>query len=157
MGRRPPLRNLPRDGVAVAVRSDIFGEFHHRQLVDLVDLQLGAVKGSLSHHCFDDHFVRRTEDLVRAYLSNVVYHSMKGLLQVSPEVSAGEQLGHSSVSMWRVLHRGSPAAGDVGHLVAAGMLFLEGNGRGLPFDYDELERWTRVGYERGMRSRMGER
>jgi hypothetical protein len=24
-------------------------------------------------------------------------------------------------------------------------------------DYGELERWTRVGYERGMRSRMGER
>jgi hypothetical protein len=25
--------------------------------------------------------------------------------------------------------------------------------RGLPMDYDELERWTRIGYERGMRSR----
>jgi hypothetical protein len=37
------------------------------------------------------------------------------------------------------------------------MLILAGNGRGLPFDYDELERWTRVGYERGMRSRKGER
>jgi hypothetical protein len=36
-------------------------------------------------------------------------------------------------------------------LVAAGMLILAGNGRGLPFDYDELERWTRVGYERGER------
>jgi hypothetical protein len=46
----------------------------------------------------------------------------------------------------------------IGHeLVAAGMLILAGNGRGLPFDYDELERWTRVGYERGMRSRKGER
>ena len=42
-------------------------------------------------------------------------------------------------------------------LVWAGMLILAGNGRGLPFDYDELERWTRVGYERGMRSRKGER
>jgi hypothetical protein len=42
-------------------------------------------------------------------------------------------------------------------LIAAGMLILAGNGRGLPFDYDELERWTRVGYERGMRSRKGER
>jgi hypothetical protein len=42
-------------------------------------------------------------------------------------------------------------------LVGAGMLILAGNGRGLPFDYDELERWTRVGYERGMRSRKGER
>ena len=43
----------------------------------------------------------------------------------------------------------------IGHeLVAAGMLIMAGNGRGLPFDglpfdYDELERWTRVGYERG--------
>jgi hypothetical protein len=42
-------------------------------------------------------------------------------------------------------------------LIAAGMLIVAGNGRGLPFDYDELERWTRVGYERGMRSRKGER
>ena len=42
-------------------------------------------------------------------------------------------------------------------LIGAGMLILAGNGRGLPFDYDELERWTRVGYERGMRSRKGER
>ena len=46
----------------------------------------------------------------------------------------------------------------IGHeLVAAGILILAGNGRGIPFDYDELERWTRVGYERGMRSRKGER
>jgi hypothetical protein len=46
----------------------------------------------------------------------------------------------------------------IGHeLIAAGMLILAGNGRGFPFDYDELERWTRVGYERGMRSRKGER
>jgi hypothetical protein len=42
-------------------------------------------------------------------------------------------------------------------LVGAGMLILAGNGRGLPFDYDELERWTRVGYKRGMASRRGER
>jgi hypothetical protein len=42
-------------------------------------------------------------------------------------------------------------------LVGAGMLILAGHGRGLPFDYDELERWTRVGYERGMRQRAGER
>jgi hypothetical protein len=27
----------------------------------------------------------------------------------------------------------------------------------LVFDYDELERSTRIGYERGMRSRKGER
>ena len=42
-------------------------------------------------------------------------------------------------------------------MVAAGMLIMAGNGRGLPFDFEELERWTRVGYERGMRSRRGER
>jgi hypothetical protein len=42
-------------------------------------------------------------------------------------------------------------------LVGAGMLILAGDHRGLPMDYDELERWTRVGYERGMRWRKGER
>jgi hypothetical protein len=42
-------------------------------------------------------------------------------------------------------------------LVGAGTLILAGNGRGLPFDYDELERWTRVRYERGIRSRKGGR
>jgi hypothetical protein len=42
----------------------------------------------------------------------------------------------------------------VGHeLIAAGMLILAGGGPGFPLDYEELERWTRVGYERGMRSR----
>ena len=47
----------------------------------------------------------------------------------------------------------SPAA-QVGYeLVGAGMLILDGNYRGLPFDYNELERWTRVGFERGERSR----
>jgi hypothetical protein len=29
------------------------------------------------------------------------------------------------------------------------MLILAGGGRGFPLDYDELERWTRIGYERG--------
>jgi hypothetical protein len=42
-------------------------------------------------------------------------------------------------------------------LIAAGMLILAGDGRGFPFDYDELERLTRVGYERVMRSRKRER
>jgi hypothetical protein len=37
------------------------------------------------------------------------------------------------------------------------MLILAGDGRGFPFDYDELERLTRVGYERVMRSRKRER
>jgi hypothetical protein len=49
----------------------------------------------------------------------------------------------------------SPATHVGYELVGAGMLILAGNHRGLPFDYDELERWTRVGYERGMRSRKG--
>ena len=42
-------------------------------------------------------------------------------------------------------------------LIAAGMLILAGGGRGLPLDYDELERWTHIGYERVTRSRNGER
>lgn len=37
------------------------------------------------------------------------------------------------------------------------MIILAGSHRGLPFDYDELERWTRIGFERGMRSHKGER
>jgi hypothetical protein len=49
-------------------------------------------------------------------------------------------------------------AHHVGHeLVAAGMLIMAGGRDGKPLDYDELERWTRVGYERGMRFRKGER
>jgi hypothetical protein len=42
-------------------------------------------------------------------------------------------------------------------LIGAGMLIVAGGGHGLPLDYEELERWTRVGYERGTRSRRGER
>jgi|SRR4029453_19646591 hypothetical protein len=51
----------------------------------------------------------------------------------------------------------SPATHVGYELIGAGMLIVAGDGRGLPMDYDELERWTRVGYERGMRSRKGER
>jgi hypothetical protein len=51
----------------------------------------------------------------------------------------------------------SPATHVGYELIGAGMLIAAGGGRGLPLDYDELERWTRVGYERGMRSRKGER
>ena len=51
----------------------------------------------------------------------------------------------------------SPATHVGYELIGAGMLILAGNGRGLPFDYDELERWTRVGYERGVRFQKGER
>jgi hypothetical protein len=46
----------------------------------------------------------------------------------------------------------------VGHeLVAAGMLIMAGGHDGKPLDFEALERWTRVGYERGMRFRKGER
>ena len=49
-------------------------------------------------------------------------------------------------------------ATHVGHeLIAAGMLMLAGGSNGVPLDYGELERWTRVGFERGTRSRHGER
>ena len=46
---------------------------------------------------------------------------------------------------------------DIGHeLIAAGMLIMAGGGNGKPLDYDELECWTRVGFERG-NPRKGER
>jgi hypothetical protein len=51
----------------------------------------------------------------------------------------------------------SPATHVGYELIGAGMLIAAGDGRGLPMDYDELERWTRVGFERGTRSRHGER
>jgi hypothetical protein len=51
----------------------------------------------------------------------------------------------------------SPARHVGYELVAAGMLIMAGGHDGKPLDYGELERWTRVGYERGMRSRKGER
>jgi hypothetical protein len=42
-------------------------------------------------------------------------------------------------------------------LVAAGMLIMAGGNDGKPMDFEALERWTRTGYERGMRFRKGER
>jgi hypothetical protein len=51
----------------------------------------------------------------------------------------------------------SPATHVGYELIAAGMLIIAGGGRGFPLDYDELERWTGVGYERGMRARKGNR
>ena len=51
----------------------------------------------------------------------------------------------------------SPATHVGYELIGAGMLILAGGGRGFPLDYDELERWTWVCYERGVRSRHGER
>jgi len=49
-------------------------------------------------------------------------------------------------------------ASHVGHeLIAAGMLILAGGGHGVPLNYGELERWTRLGFERGTAARRGER
>ena len=46
----------------------------------------------------------------------------------------------------------------VGHeLIAAGMLIMAGGHDGNLLGFEALERWTRVGYERGLRSRKGER
>jgi hypothetical protein len=42
-------------------------------------------------------------------------------------------------------------------LIGAGMLIVAGGGSGLPMDYDKLERWTRVGFERGTAAKRGER
>jgi hypothetical protein len=41
--------------------------------------------------------------------------------------------------------------------MAALIVALSRSGLQMVMDYDELERWTRVGYERGTRSRHGER
>ncbi len=37
------------------------------------------------------------------------------------------------------------------------MLILAAGGRDVPMDYKELERWMRVGYERGTAAARGER
>jgi hypothetical protein len=51
----------------------------------------------------------------------------------------------------------SPAT-HVGHeLIGAGVLILAGGGQGFPLDMTSLSAGTRVGFERGMRSRKGER
>jgi hypothetical protein len=64
-----------------------------------------------------------------------------------------EQDAYARGSSWYA----SPATHVGYELIGAGMLILAGGGRGFPLDYGQLERWTRVGYERGMRSRNGER
>jgi hypothetical protein len=51
----------------------------------------------------------------------------------------------------------SPATHAGYELVAAGMLIMAAGHEGRPLDYDALERWTRVGYERGMSSYKGRR
>jgi hypothetical protein len=54
---------------------------------------------------------------------------------------------------------GSWYASPAGHFehepIAAGMLILAGGGHGVPLSYTELERCTRVGYERGIAIRRG--
>ena len=54
---------------------------------------------------------------------------------------------------------GTPTpAGHVGtERLVAGKLIMAGGGNGTTLDYRELERWTRVGFERGMRFRHEER
>jgi hypothetical protein len=42
-------------------------------------------------------------------------------------------------------------------LVAAGMLIMAAGHEAKPLDHKALARWTPVDYERGMRSREGER
>ena len=51
----------------------------------------------------------------------------------------------------------SPATHLGYELIGAGMLILAGDGRGLPLDYGELQRWSRVGYEWETAMRRGER
>jgi hypothetical protein len=51
----------------------------------------------------------------------------------------------------------SPATHAGYELVAAGMLIMAAGHEGKPLDYNELERWTRVGYEQGVRLRNGDR
>ena len=62
--------------------------------------------------------------------------------------AAGIQAG--SWYAWPSTHAGY-------ELVAAGMLIMAGGHDGKPMVFEALERWTRVGYERGMRFRKGER
>jgi hypothetical protein len=42
-------------------------------------------------------------------------------------------------------------------VVAAGLLIMAGGHDGKPLDFEALERWARVGFERGTRFRKGER
>jgi hypothetical protein len=55
-----------------------------------------------------------------------------------PAEAAGIEAG--SWFAWPSTHVGD-------ELIAAGMLIMAGGHDGKPFDFSELERWTRVGYE----------
>jgi hypothetical protein len=75
-------------------------------------------------------------------------HEMAGGRDDILAEAAGIQAG--SWYAWPSTHAGY-------ELVAAGMLIMASGHDGKPLDYEALERWTRVGYERGIRSRKGER
>jgi hypothetical protein len=49
----------------------------------------------------------------------------------------------------------SPATHAGYELVAAGMLIMAAGRDGMPLDFEALERWTRVGYERALKSGHG--
>ena len=49
----------------------------------------------------------------------------------------------------------SPATHAGYELVAAGMLIMAAGRDGMPLDFQALERWTRVGYERALKSGHG--
>ena len=51
----------------------------------------------------------------------------------------------------------SPATHVGQELIAADMLILAGGGADRPLDYVELERWSRVGFQRGIAALHGER
>jgi hypothetical protein len=46
----------------------------------------------------------------------------------------------------------SPASHAGYELVAAGMLIMAAGRDGRPLDFEAMERWTRVGYERGVKA-----
>ena len=75
-------------------------------------------------------------------------HDRLGL--VGPCPRAGR---HLAACLARPGHRADPRRPRGGLLREALRLLPDGK----PLDYEELERWTRVGSERGMRFRKGER
>jgi hypothetical protein len=77
--------------------------------------------------------------------------------QVCLRCNAYRERGRAAAGITAGAWYASPATHVGYELIGAGMLIVAGGGHGLPLDYDDLERWTRVGYQRGMRSRKGER
>jgi hypothetical protein len=87
---------------------------------------------------------REQDRLASAYVALVGMTEHDEVLAEDAGITAG------SWYAWPSTHMGY-------ELVAAGMLIMAGGHDGKPLDFDELERWTREGYERGFRSRKGER